>query len=75
MSMPSLVYRTNAITQRVLSSNHNTISNSETLKEKKEQESTSQLPADEPTWIKESIKYWLRFICSEERKRRKRDDC
>lgn len=57
MSMPSLVYRTNAITQRVLSSNHNTISNSETLKEKKEQESTSQLPANEPTWIKESIKY------------------
>ena len=55
--MPSLVYRTNAITQRVLSSNHNTISNSETLKEKKEQESTSQLSNDEPEWIKESIEF------------------
>lgn len=57
MAMPSLVYRTNAITQRVLSSNHNTTSNPETIKEKKEQESTSQLSNDEPEWIKESIEF------------------
>lgn len=57
MAMPSLVYRTNTITQRVLSSNHNTTSNTETIKEKKEQESTSQLSNDEPEWIKESIEF------------------
>lgn len=57
MAMPSLVYRTNAITQRVLSSNHNSPSISSTIQEKEKLQTTANVNIDEPSWLKESIYY------------------